>query len=81
MEEGPEEPVVIPTYVNQIDKSEKVSVQRPKSAVPRVKSSRIPRLSAVWHRCSDFAKRRDFESAYRLMLAEGDDMYLLRLIV
>jgi hypothetical protein len=26
------------------------------------------------------AKKRDFESAYKLILTEGDDAYLLRLI-
>lgn len=26
-------------------------------------------------------KKHDFESAYRLILSEGDDMYLLRLVV
>ena len=35
----------------------------------------------VWQRTSDYVKARDYESAYRLMLKEGDDMYLLRLIV
>lgn len=32
-------------------------------------------------RCTEYVKRRDYESAYRLMLKEGDDMYLLRLVV
>ena len=35
----------------------------------------------VWQKTSDYVKARDYESAYRLMLKEGDDMYLLRLIV
>ena len=32
-------------------------------------------------RCAEYVKKRDYESAYRLMLKEGDDMYLLRLVV
>jgi hypothetical protein len=32
-------------------------------------------------RCSEYVKKRDFEAAYRLMLKDGDDMYLLRLVV
>ena len=39
------------------------------------------RLTAVWNRANEYVKKRDFESAYRLMLHEGDDMYLLRLVV
>lgn len=39
------------------------------------------RLTMVWNRANEYIKKRDFESAYRLMLQEGDDMYLLRLIV
>lgn len=41
----------------------------------------MPRLSKVWQRCLEYTKQGDFESAYRLMLNEGDDMYLLRLMV
>ena len=35
----------------------------------------------MWQKTNDYIKVRDYESAYRLMLKEGDDMYLLRLIV
>lgn len=35
----------------------------------------------VWNRTQDYVKARDYESAYRLILKEGDDMYLLRLVV
>lgn len=34
----------------------------------------------MWHRATDLAKKRDFESAYRLVMSEGDDIYLLRLV-
>lgn len=39
------------------------------------------RLAEVWQRVIGYVKARDFENAYRLVLKEGDDMYLLRLIV
>lgn len=35
----------------------------------------------VWQKAQDYVKARDYESAYRLILKEGDDMYLLRLAV
>lgn len=41
----------------------------------------IPKLCEVWHRASEYAKHEDFENAYRTILREGDDMYLLRLVV
>ena len=41
----------------------------------------MPRLTQVWLRCLEYVKKRDFESAYRVMLQEGDDIYLLRLVV
>ena len=56
----------------------------PPVAVPQViekKAPAVPRLTQIWMRCSDYVKKRDYESAYRLMLNEGDDMYLLRLVV
>ena len=45
------------------------------------KNQQLPRLTQVWHRSQDYTKKHDFESAYRLILTEGDDMYLLRLLV
>ena len=35
----------------------------------------------MWHKCQDYAKRREYQKAYALMLSLGDDMYLLRLVV
>ena len=46
--------------------------------VPQVE---IPHLSRIWVQCLQFIKERDFESAYRLIIAEGDDLYLLRLML
>ena len=47
----------------------------------RPQQPQLSRLTMVWQKTSDYVKARDYESAYRLMLKEGDDMYLLRLIV
>jgi hypothetical protein len=44
------------------------------------KPRKIARLTKVWSRATEMAKSRDYESAYRLILTEGDDIYLLRLI-
>ena len=39
------------------------------------------RLTKVWNRANEYLNKRQFEDAYRLILTEGDDMYLLRLMV
>ena len=41
----------------------------------------MSRLTQVWNRAQNYVKQKDYESAYRLILSEGDDMYLLRLVV
>jgi hypothetical protein len=41
---------------------------------------KLPRLTRVWHKATEFVKKRNFEQAYRLVLVEGDDIYLLRLV-
>lgn len=46
-----------------------------------LKQPEIPRLTKVWLRCAEYVKKSDYESAYRLMLTQGDDMYLLRLVL
>jgi len=48
---------------------------------PQPKPPAMSRLTMVWNRTQDYVKARDYESAYRLILKEGDDMYLLRLVV
>lgn len=35
----------------------------------------------MWHRVSELVKKREYEQAYRLCMEQGDDMYVLRLIV
>ena len=35
----------------------------------------------MWNKAGEYLKQRDLESAYRLILDKGDDMYLLRLVV
>ena len=45
------------------------------------KEKPIPRLTKVWLKTSDFVKKRDFQAAYNLILEEGDDMQLLRLMM
>jgi hypothetical protein len=35
----------------------------------------------VWLKCAELVKVHEYKKAYDLMLKEGDDMYLLRLIV
>lgn len=35
----------------------------------------------MWQRVSEHAKKRDYEAAYRLVMSDADDMYLLRLVV
>lgn len=37
-------------------------------------------LTAVWQKALNYLKEEDYESAYRAILNNGDDMYLLRLI-
>jgi len=44
------------------------------------KPRKVARLTRVWSKATELAKKRDFESAYRTILTEGDDIYLLRLI-
>jgi hypothetical protein len=34
----------------------------------------------VWHKATEHVKKGDYESAYRLILTDGDDIYLLRLV-
>ena len=41
----------------------------------------IPALSQVWMRSQAYMKAKDYESAYRLILTQGDDMSLLRLML
>ncbi len=38
------------------------------------------KLTQAWIRCTELLRRKDYEQAFRLMLKEGDDIYLLRLI-
>lgn len=39
------------------------------------------KLTQMWRRVLAYVKAGNFEDAYRLVLREGDDLYLLRLIV
>ena len=44
---------------------------------PQTKQSK---LSTVWTKVLELAKKKQFEEAYRLCMKEGDDLYLLRLL-
>lgn len=76
---------VVPEPVNVVvheEKPEQVEIVKAAVQQPVVeKEKKLPRLMQVWHRASEYVKKHDYESAYRLILAEGDDMYLLRLVV
>jgi len=37
-------------------------------------------METAWTRAVKLLRKRDFEEAYRVILAEGDDVYLLRLV-
>lgn len=50
---------------------------RPKSPGGGGKQSK---LTTVWTRVMDLAKRKQYEEAYRLCMKEADDLYLLRLL-
>lgn len=52
---------------------------RPKSPQkePQVKQSK---LTTVWTKVLELAKKKQYEEAYRLCMKEGDDLYLLRLL-
>jgi hypothetical protein len=60
-----------------------LAIQKANQAVVAAKQRQMSgnRLTMVWTRANDYVKKRDFESAYRLVLKDGDDMYLLRLLV
>jgi len=44
---------------------------------PQTKQSK---LSTVWTKVLELAKKKQYEEAYRLCMKEGDDLYLLRLL-
>ena len=46
-----------------------------------VREAKQSKITQVWNKANEYLKGRDYESAYRLILDKGDDMYLLRLIV
>jgi len=40
----------------------------------------VPRLQQMWMGATEFVRKSRFEEAYRLVLKEGDDLYLMRLV-
>lgn len=46
----------------------------------REPQSKQSKLSTVWSKVLELAKKKQYEEAYRLCMKEGDDLYLLRLL-